>query len=114
MRTLTESQLQALVLELAVQAGFLAFHDHDSRRNARGLPDLILLHRRTGRLVFVELKSATGRVRPEQQVWLEALRIRHEAYLWRPVDWFSGEIPRILLGQRVAATVGAASVTMRA
>lgn len=105
MNTLTEAQLQALVIELAGHAGFLIFHDHDSRRNARGLPDLILLHRRTGRSVFVELKSATGKVRPEQKEWLDALRIRHEAYLWRPADWFSGEIQRVLLGRQVARRV---------
>jgi hypothetical protein len=107
MRALSEAQLQALVVELAQRAGFLWFHDHDSRRNKAGLPDLILAHPRTGRLIFAELKSATGKERPEQKMWLAALGIRHEAYLWRPADWFSGEIPRILLGKRVAAAASA-------
>lgn len=105
---MTEAQLQKLVVETAEWAGFLWFHDTDSRRNKAGLPDLILVHPRTGRLIFAELKSATGKERPQQKVWLAALGIRHEAYLWRPADWASGEIQRILLGQRVAALVSAA------
>lgn len=114
MTTLSEAQLQSLVIELAQLAGFFIFHDHDSRRNTRGLPDLILVHPRTGRLVFAELKTAAGRVRPEQKAWLAALGIRHEAYLWRPADWFSGEIQRVLLGKRAAAAAMAGSATMGA
>jgi hypothetical protein len=105
---ISEAQLQANVIDTARLAGFtLVFHDQDSRRNPRGLPDLILLHPGTGRLVFVELKSATGKVRPDQKLWLAALNIRHEAYLWRPADWLSGEIQRVLLGSRIAAPAGA-------
>lgn len=105
---ISEAQLQVNVIDCATLGGFtLVFHDYDSRRNQRGLPDLILLHPRTGRLIFVELKSATGKLRPDQQAWLAALRIRHEAYLWRPADWMSGEIQAILLGRRVAAIAGA-------
>lgn len=107
---LSETQLQGLVTDLATQLGFLWFHDHDSRRNKAGLPDLILVHPRTGRTIYAELKSATGKERPDQTKWLAALRIRNEAYLWRPADWFSGEIPRILMGQRAAAAAIARSV----
>jgi hypothetical protein len=52
-----------------------------------GLPDLILC--RPPRLVFAELKSARGRVSPQQQAWLNALSqcAGVEVYLWRPDDW---------------------------
>jgi hypothetical protein len=108
--TISEAQLQKAVIDTATLAGFsLQFHDVDSRKNKRGLPDLILLHPVTGRLIFVELKNATYRATPEQLAWLAALRIRHEAYLWRPEHWLSGEIQRTLLGERRAALAAAAS-----
>jgi hypothetical protein len=54
-----------------------------------GLPDLILC--KPPRLIFAELKSERGRVRAEQQAWLDALRqcAGVEVYLWRPSDWAS-------------------------
>jgi hypothetical protein len=40
------------------------------------------------RLVVAELKSESGRIRPEQEAWLAALKKAGvEAYLWRPSDW---------------------------
>jgi hypothetical protein len=44
-----------------------------------GLPDIIAI--REGRILLAELKSEAGRVRPEQQKWLD-----HGAHLWRPSD----------------------------
>lgn len=102
MRAMSEDQLQACVTDAAERGGWLWWHDVDSRRNKSGLPDLILVHPRTGRLLFVELKSATGKPRPAQITWLQALTIRHETYLWRPADWFAGTINQILLGERTA------------
>ena len=70
---------------------------------AKGLPDLIMARR--GRVIFAELKSTKGKVRPDQQMWLDELTARvpdvtHEVYTWRPADWQSGEIERVLLGTR--------------
>jgi hypothetical protein len=67
----TEADLQDVVMDAARLAGWLVFHDHDSRRNPAGLPDLVLV--KPPRVVFLELKTATGRVRAEQQTWLDAL-----------------------------------------
>ena len=40
------------------------------------------------RVVFIELKSAKGKVTPAQQEWLDALRAAgQEVYVWRPEDW---------------------------
>lgn len=65
----------------------LVFHDHDSRRNAAGFPDLVIVGRR---ILFVELKAEKGRLRPEQNVWLDRLRGAlgdASVAVWRPSDW---------------------------
>ncbi len=83
---LQEKDFQRSVVDYAKLCGWLVFHDFDSRRNARGYPDLTLV--RSGRLVLVELKTEKGRLRPEQKAWLEALKTvaNLEVYLWKPSD----------------------------
>ena len=66
-----ERDWQAMVTAAAQHLGYLAYHTHDARRSQPGYPDLCLV--RGERLVFLELKTEKGRVRPEQQVWLDAL-----------------------------------------
>ena len=70
---MNEAALQQLLTDAAEMHGWLVFHDNDSRRNAAGFPDLVLVHGRFGRVLFLELKSEIGRVRPEQHVWMDAL-----------------------------------------
>lgn len=93
----SETQFQVAVVELAILSGWRVMHIHDSRRGlGAGYPDLTLLHRRTGRLLFAELKTATGRVSPEQQGWINDLRRGgHEVHVWRPAD-LADVIPRVL------------------
>ena len=51
-----------------------------------GFPDIVAT--RGARLVLCELKTATGRLRPEQRVWLDELdKTPAEVYLWRPKHW---------------------------
>ena len=100
---MTEAALQQAVIDLARWAGFMHYHVTDSRRTRPGFPDLVLVHTTTGRLIFAELKSEKGRVRPEQDVWLQHLGKLHEAYLWRPVHWQTGVIRRVLTEQRAVA-----------
>jgi hypothetical protein len=67
----TEAELQQLLTDAAELNGWLVFHDNDSRRNVAGFPDLVLV--KPPRVLFLELKSEIGRVRPEQHVWMDAL-----------------------------------------
>jgi hypothetical protein len=81
-----EKVLQTAIVDLAEIRGWLVYHTHDSRRSAPGFPDLVLV--RGERLIFAELKSETGRVSPDQRLWLQALeRTDAEVYLWKPEDW---------------------------
>jgi hypothetical protein len=96
---MSEAQLQQMVIDLAHWAGFMHWHVTDPRRSRPGFPDLVLVHTRNGRLIFAELKSEKGRIRPEQQVWLEHLGHHHEVYLWRPQHWESGVIRRVLTAE---------------
>lgn len=84
---ISEKAFQAQIVELARLSGWLCYHTFDSRRSAAGFPDLVLV--RPPVVVFAELKSEAGKLRPEQQAWLEALRECPgvEARLWRPGDW---------------------------
>lgn len=85
---MTEAQFQAAVIKLARTLGWRVFHVPDSRRvTERGMPDLTMIHEGQRRLVFAELKSAVGRLRPEQEVWLRVLReAGAEVHVWRPAD----------------------------
>lgn len=87
----TEKAFQEKVLQYARLTGWLAYHPFDSRHSTEGFPDLVLA--RAGRIVFAELKSMAGQVRPEQQRWLDALALNPavETFVWRPTDWPSVE-----------------------
>ena len=78
----SEKEFQALVIDLAQRHGFRVYHTFNSRRSAAGYPDVTLV--RAGRLLFLELKSKTGRVTDEQKEWITALQqARVEAYVMR-------------------------------
>lgn len=80
-----EAELQSQVLELCRWLGLLVFHDNDSRRNEAGLPDLIIVGQHG--LLFRELKTEKGRLRPAQADWLSRLsQAGADADVWRPSD----------------------------
>lgn len=84
----SEAALQARVEAFAIKHGWLYFHPFDSRRSRKGYPDVTLVHPERGLTIFVELKSATGRVSPEQQKWLNGLaKAGNYVYLWYPRHW---------------------------
>lgn len=81
----TEKAFQAEVVKLARRHGWKCYHAFDSRKSAAGFPDLVLVR---DRVLFVELKTATGTTSPDQDIWLEALRAAGaEVHVWRPADW---------------------------
>ena len=84
---ITERQWHRAVVSLAETLKWRVFHcarsDLSTRnRTAVGFPDLVLA--RDGRVLFAELKTATGRLTAEQVQWCDALP---HWYLWRPTDW---------------------------
>ena len=99
---MTEAELQAAVRQVARLGGWLVYHTNDSRRSDKGFPDLVFVHPRTGRHVYAELKSAKGRIRPEQQQWIDALTHGGcEVYVWRPEHW-PDAVNAVLLAERAA------------
>jgi hypothetical protein len=93
-QVMTEAQLQAAVVDLARYLGLTVWHDVDSRRNLAGFPDLVLIGRK---VLWLELKRQTGRVRPEQQAFLSRLvRAGQDARVIRPADWLDGTVERLL------------------
>jgi hypothetical protein len=99
-RTDTEAALQTRIIKAAQAAGWLVYHTHDSRRSQAGFPDLVLVHPDRKQVLYRELKTEKGRLRPEQQEWLLSLRAAGvDAEVWRPAQWFDGTIPNILTGR---------------
>ena len=95
---MTEAELQTNVRHAAKVGGWLAYHTNDSRRSDKGFPDLVLVHPLLGRLLFVELKSEKGKLRPEQQHWVRALDFANQdVYVWRPEHWLNGSVQRVLI-----------------
>ena len=82
---LSEKDLQRAVMRAYQDAGWLAFHEFDSRFSTSGFPDVFAVHPTTGHSHFVELKSAKGKLRAEQVEWIAALeRAGHEVFVLRP------------------------------
>lgn len=99
------------MIELAETVGWTVAHFHDSRREvtrrsgerlwigdqaAAGFPDLVLVRER---VVYAELKTETGRLRPEQEKWITALLAAGaEVHVWRPSD--QAKLERVLIPRR--------------
>ena len=83
---ITEEEFMRSVMKIASDCGWRVYHTRDSRRSQAGFPDLTLV--RTGQIIFAELKSQKGRIKKEQQAWLDDLRENGhvDVYLWRPSD----------------------------
>jgi hypothetical protein len=107
----TESDLQAAVIDLAQLRGWLVHHDRPGAtaggrwatqiQGDAGFPDDLLV--RGPRLLVVETKTEKGHLTPTQIRWLTAFEAVErasngavEVHLWRPSDWSSGEIERRL------------------
>lgn len=92
-----EATLQTQIERLARTLGWRIYHTHDSRRSNPGFPDLVLVHARQRRVLWRELKTQKGRVRPEQRAWLDDLTAAGEdAAIWRPSDLIEGRVAQEL------------------
>lgn len=90
----SEVQWQGVVVGVARFYGWVVYHTFDSRRSNGGWPDLVLGGH--GRVLFVELKTRTGRVSPHQRMWLALLAAGGlEVGLWRPADLDTVVIPAL-------------------
>ena len=92
----SEVDFQRAVLDAARLFGWRVAHFRPARTahgwrtpvqaDGAGFPDLILC--RGDRLIAAELKRERGRLRAEQEAWLDALAVAGaETYTWRPSDW---------------------------
>lgn len=97
--SITETEFLRQVLELATLLGWSGAHFRPAltKRGWRtpvqgplgpGFPDLVLVHVRKRRILYVELKSDTGKVSADQAAVLAALQeAGAETRVWRPRDW---------------------------
>src|SRR5690606_36045745 len=98
---MSEAQLLATIRQVCRTLGLLCYHTYDSRRSEPGFPDLVIVGLGPGAVLYRELKSERGRLRPEQRIWLDALsRAGQDADVWRPGDFYSGRITRELASLR--------------
>lgn len=94
-KTMRERELSELIRDACNRLKLRAYHTHDSRRSDRGWPDLVIAGR--DRVIFRELKTETGRLSVDQVLWIEDLtRCGLHADVWKPSQWFSGQIMREL------------------
>lgn len=98
---MSEAELQTAVLQAAQLFKWRVHHCKPAQTpdgkwltriaGHRGFPDLCLV--RPPRVLFVELKSAKGRLSPDQTQWLQDLeKSGLEVAIWRPSDWLDGSI----------------------
>lgn len=83
---LTEAAFQRRITDLANLLGLQWHHEVDSRRSKAGYPDLTIAGPKG--VVWLEVKTDVGRIKPEQQVWIDALReAGQDALIVRPKHW---------------------------
>lgn len=92
---MTEAELDRAVRQMVREHWLYGFRPDDSRRSTgRGWPDWTIVGRR---LLFRELKTDGGELRPEQsRVRNLLLAAGQDWAVWRPADLASGRIAREL------------------
>jgi hypothetical protein len=104
---MTENDLLRAVTDIATIYGWSWTHFRAAQTSrgwrtpvqgplGKGWPDLVLVRDRDHSLIFVELKSADGRLSPEQREVHRLLGGIHECYVWRPADLDNGTIQAAL------------------
>ena len=91
---MTEKELQKNVIDAYKKLNWEGYHTWMSAHSASGFPDWVFIRER---VFFAELKRQDREPTLRQQKWIDALRAAgQEVYVWKPENWFSGEIGRIL------------------
>ena len=94
-RNAPEALLQSKVIQLAKMNGFRVQHSRPVQQKDGkwltaiagdpGFPDLVLAHKERG-ILFLELKSDTGKLSPGQVMWQQAIAPHVEWWLVREAD----------------------------
>lgn len=106
---MSEDDLKRAVIDMAYLFGCVVAHFRPARMkgpdgqdrwvtpveaDGKGWPDLVIVGTR---VLFRELKSATGPATPEQKAWIARLELAGlDVGVWRPKDLTSGLIEREL------------------
>lgn len=94
---MTEAEFQKKITDLCDWLHLKWHHETDSRKSKRGWPDLVIAG--DNGVIFTELKRENGKVSPEQQEWIDQLRVAGATvYVWRPSDW--DEVERVIRSLR--------------
>ncbi len=85
--TVSEKAFQVQIVRLAKLRDWLVYYTWRSKHSPAGFPDLVLVKGR--RLLFVECKREKGKLTPDQEIWIDALKETSccKVFLWRPGDW---------------------------
>lgn len=105
-----ESEFEDAVITAAQLGGWRVHAERPARtahggwrtavKGDTGWPDLALAHPRRGLFVLAELKSESGRVRPEQRRWLDDLEAAGvTCRVWRPIQL--GSVAQFLIDPNV-------------
>lgn len=82
---MTEAEFMQQIIDTARLLKWHVYHTHDSRRSEPGFPDICLVR---DRVVFLEVKTETGRVSPAQAEWIAAITAAGgTALVVRPSQW---------------------------
>ena len=85
---ISEKDWTQTVLDALRVQGWFAYHTFDSRRSEPGFPDVVAVHPARKQILWVELKTAKGKLSAAQEAWGKALRDTGADYrVWRPADW---------------------------
>lgn len=98
-RPITHEHLRQAIRDCATLLGWRCFTTQNSRGTTPGEPDIRLIHPGQRRVLWVELKTGSGRLTRAQRDVLADLRAAgQEAVIWHERDWRSGEVERVLRG----------------
>lgn len=91
---MSERELAGFVNKLIRSNGLFVYHTYNSRRSARGWPDLVIVG---SKVIYRELKRQAGQVDPEQVRVGQLLRDAGADFdIWRPSDLHNRRIHREL------------------